>query len=658
MKLQAHALLVLCCLAVATQTVGLQARPDVTGAWKMNPQKSKFGPSGGPSAITISFDQKEALLTETLSLVEDAEETLNLTYSTDGKETQNDASGTGVKSTARWKGPVLIIDWKLSNGNEFTRKFTVSEDGKTMTVAVHHSRQNGEFDETVVFEKQVISASTAPASNASSQTATPGATPRRSGEIVVEPASLSTPETGAVNFELGTLYVPENRADPKSRIIGVGFARFRALQPTSAPPQFHLPGGPGDSYLRGLKQDNRQLARWIKNINLYRRVGDVVFVDQRGNSERGEILKFKYRTPNQPLDQANSLARATAVFVEGARAAVAEYQKKGIDLRGYTVKECADDVNELRRALSYERITLVGISFGSQWSFAVMRRHPDVVARALLSGVEPLDYGYDMPSHVFAAVQRMWWEAEKDSRLKPYLPPGGLMAAAREVLRRLDRAPVQVKLSDTLTVTVGREDFQRDFPRGIRGPALLLTLYYERYVPWALSLSAERGSREPEMPLIGPLIDTSLGVTPRREYLLRTDAGTEFLGQWNFDSYLATADIWPTADVGDEFRNEIVSHIPVVFAQGDWDTSTPVENTLNVAPFFPNARVLIAEHGGHGVLDPIAENLPDVMSVLLEFLRTGNIAKVPARVTLPVPKFPVPDFPPPAPKPDRGKPGP
>ena len=46
----------------------------------------------------------------------------------------------------------------------------------------------------------------------------------------------------------------------------------------------------------------------------------------------------------------------------------------------------------------------------------------------------------------------------------------------------------------------------------------------------------------------------------------------------------------------------------------------------------------------------IAEHLPDVMELLLEFLRTGNTAKLPARVTLPIPKFAVPDFPPPAAK--------
>jgi pimeloyl-ACP methyl ester carboxylesterase len=144
------------------------------------------------------------------------------------------------------------------------------------------------------------------------------------------------------------------------------------------------------------------------------------------------------------------------------------------------------------------------------------------------------------------------------------------------------------------------------------------------------------------------LIDTSLGVTPKREHQLRTDPATEFLGHWNFDGYLATASVWPTQDVGDDFRSEIVNPVPIVFAQGDWDTSTPIENALSIAPYFTNSRVIITEHGGHGVLDPIAERLPEVMNLLLEFLRTGNMEKLPSRVTLPAPQFAMPDFPPPA----------
>jgi len=494
-----------------------------------------------------------------------------------------------------------------------------------------------------------VPAAVASARQQTSPSATPAA--RKAGDVVIEQASVTTTEIGVVNYELGTLYVPENRADPKSRLIGVGFARIRALQPTGAPPTFHLPGGPGQSYLPLLKKGTARF--WLKTIDLFRRVSDVVMVDQRGFSERGDVLKYKYRTTEKPLNQPDSIERSMAINVEMARAAVAEYAKKGIDLRGYTVKECADDVNDLRRALGYDRITLVGTSFGSQWSFAVMRRHPDIVARALLSGVEPLDYGYDMPSHVFAAAQRMWWEAEKDPRLKPYLPPGGIAAAAREVLRRLDRAPVQMKVKDEktgemVTLTLGKEDFQRSFPLGMNGPAFILALYYEQYDVWARSVLSSRRGRDAEVTLIGPLIDTSLGVTAKREHLLRTDAGTEFLGQWNFASYLAMTGIWPTPDVGDEFRNEIVSRIPVVFAQGDWDTFTPIENTLNVAPYFPNGRVLIAVHGEHGVIESIAAELPEAMASLLEFVQTGNTANLPARVRLRVGKFHAPDFPPPA----------
>ena len=498
----------------------------------------------------------------------------------------------------------------------------------------------------------VITAISAPMVSAQAQTnprpaVTSAQGTKKAGDIVVEKASLTTPETGTVEFELGTYYVPENRSVPGSRIIGIGFARFKAKQPTATPPTFHLPGGPGGSYLQSLKQETRNLARTLRLIGLYQGVSDVVFSDLRGASERGETLLFKHRLPDSPFDQPLTLDRFVLALTDLSRAAVAEYARGKVDLRGYTVKECADDVNDLRKALGYDRISLVGTSFGSQWSFAIMRRHPAIVARALLSGVEPIDCGYDMPSHVLAAVQRMWWEAEKDPRFKPYLPPGGLMAAARQVIRRLEKSPVKVKVG-TSEVVLGLEEFQREaFLRGTNAPAFVLSIYHERYETWAQVAVLTRRGREATTQLVGPLIDTSLAVTPRRGYLLRTDPAIEFLGEWNFKPYIEISDIWPTEDVGDEFRNEVENKIPVVFAQGDWDTSTPVENLLTVTPYFVNGKVLIAEHGGHGVIEPIAQRLPDTMNTLLEFLKTGNHSSVPSRVKLPVPEFSVPTFPPP-----------
>ncbi|HTL51846.1 MAG TPA: hypothetical protein VL860_04630, partial [Planctomycetota bacterium] len=193
---------------------------------------------------------------------------------------------------------------------------------------------------------------------------------RKAGDIVIEPATFTISATEKLEYELGTLYVPENRSDPKCRVISIGFARIKALKPTDAPPTFHLPGGPGGSYLPMLQRNPASFLR-------YRACGDVVVIDQRGFSQRGEVLKFHANTPDDPLDQPANLERECADFVKLSQAAVADCTKKGIDLRGYTVKECVEDLNDLRKALGYKQVTLVGVSFGSQWSFATMKLHPE-----------------------------------------------------------------------------------------------------------------------------------------------------------------------------------------------------------------------------------------------------------------------------------------
>lgn len=473
------------------------------------------------------------------------------------------------------------------------------------------------------------------------------------GAVVIETRTVLDPDGQPIEYELGTLHVPENRANPQSRTIGVGFARFRALQPTGAPPTFHLPGGPGGSYIRNLNltkanaADRKLNARQAHDLALYRAVGDVVYVDQRGCTDLGERLTFSYQTKEFPLDRPGSMAEQTADFVAAARAAVADAQKRGIDLAGYSVTECAHDVNDLRAALGYARITLIGQSYGSQWSFATMRLHPSIVARAVLSGVEPIDCGYDMPSHIYASMLRSWWAAEKEPALQPYLPPGGIPAAVRAIAQRLDRAPLQVavkheKTGETTTVVLGRDDFR---PESINE---ILAVYHGHYDAWAKQVMKQRRSRKATIELIGPTIDTGLGVTPLRHYLLRNDPGIAVLGEWNFDDYLATAEIWPTPDVGDAFRRESLCDIPVLFVHGDWDTSTPMENLLHVLPFFTRSRAIIVHQGTHGAFASVRATLPEPTAAIMDFVRDGATANLPAEVTVPVKPPAAPNFPAPA----------
>ena len=81
--------------------------------------------------------------------------------------------------------------------------------------------------------------------------------------------------------------------------------------------------------------------------------------------------------------------------------------------------------------------------------------------------------------------------------------------------------------------------------------------------------------------------------------------------------------------------------------QSHWDTSTPIENTLSVAPFFRNGHVLIVEHGRHAAMKKIEDAAPEVFKALLEFVRTGVADEIPNRISLPVPVFDPPTFAPP-----------
>jgi hypothetical protein len=143
---------VIVCLYASIATA--QTKPNFSGAWKMNPEKSKFA-DGGPDAILIKIDHKEPALTEEWSMTTpEGVRSFQAKYNIDGKETEQEVMGRTATTSAKWEGDALVIEFKSADGF-FKRKITLSADGKTMTKVVTRSEGGGEtFEDTVVFEKQ------------------------------------------------------------------------------------------------------------------------------------------------------------------------------------------------------------------------------------------------------------------------------------------------------------------------------------------------------------------------------------------------------------------------------------------------------------------------------------------------------------------------
>jgi hypothetical protein len=132
-------------------------KPSLTGEWKLNADKSNFGPMPPPEAMTQKVDHDDPalkIITMQKSMEGDATWTINLT--TDGQECKNDIRGASMVSKATWEGDVLIVTSKLDfQGMEITikQKMKLSEDGKTLTSASNISTPQGEFEQTLVMDK-------------------------------------------------------------------------------------------------------------------------------------------------------------------------------------------------------------------------------------------------------------------------------------------------------------------------------------------------------------------------------------------------------------------------------------------------------------------------------------------------------------------------
>ncbi len=450
----------------------------------------------------------------------------------------------------------------------------------------------------------------------------------KAGDIHFEKHKYRTRGGKTGQYEVGTFYVRENRSDPDSRIISIGFSRWPAKKEATQPPIFLLPGGPGGSYQeRDPSGPNlRKTPFFITGI--WNR-SDIITVDQRGASSRGEILSSRYEGLAPKPD--SGIEHKVEDAKQFAKSTAKKYRDSKTDLRGYTVLECIEDVNELRQALGYDKISLCGGSFGSQWSFGIMRKHPEIVERALLSGVEPLDHGYDMPSDMFAMLERTWRVINKDASFQPYLPPGGMKEAAETVIKRLEDG---IEVKKTGLLGFGKSEVVRvlgptDFPW--REPAHILELYHDNTSRWA----SKRGRPRGNVKILYHLIDSSLGVTPERRKRLFDDPANRFLTTRSFEPLISAAEFWPTADVGDELRRPIKCDIPVVFVHGDWDDRTPIENTFEIEPYFPNSHTLIVHQAGHGTITrAMYSEHPKTFNKLMAFLSRGEMKDLPDRITM------------------------
>lgn len=452
--------------------------------------------------------------------------------------------------------------------------------------------------------------------------------PTGPGPLRYEPFALPVMGGSTMEAERGTFSVPENRNDPRSRRIDIGFVRLRALTPTPGAPIVYLAGGPGGSGVDTMRGPRHLIFQEL------RKVADVILLDQRGT---GLSNHTPLCSASAAFDAATPLTQAsyTAYYRDTVDRCVDVWREAGVDLAGYTTVENADDIEALRQVLGVPRVNLMGISYGSHLTLATISRHPDSIGRIALTAIEGLDQTVKRPDRVDAVMLRIAAAIDAHpGRTEPFV----------EVMRRVHARyatpqPLVLTAPDGRTMTLQADAFVIRMMAGVfaKNPSSLprLVAMYEALDKGETGAFAEivYGFMDEPMSLRAmPLaMDLASGVTPRRAALIEAQAHASLTGlAINFPMPQLAGAI-PGLDLGDGFRREAVWSGPALIFSGDLDLRTPMEEMVEATAGLSGRSTVIVRNGGHDLY----EAHPDIQELLVSFFSGRDVPN--GELVLPAP---------------------
>ncbi|MGA1998432.1 MAG: hypothetical protein ABSG52_00440 [Terriglobales bacterium] len=153
-------LLIVTAAALAQQT---PAKPNFTGTWNMNLEKSNFGGLEAPQSARYLIRHLGAKVE--MQFEQDGHVT-RVDVTPDGEERVLE-TGPDTENLARvyWSGATLVFEGRIrpmASSNalpvKWTSRWTLSPDKKVLTIDRHIGTEQESADQKVVFEKQVTQA--------------------------------------------------------------------------------------------------------------------------------------------------------------------------------------------------------------------------------------------------------------------------------------------------------------------------------------------------------------------------------------------------------------------------------------------------------------------------------------------------------------------
>jgi pimeloyl-ACP methyl ester carboxylesterase len=416
----------------------------------------------------------------------------------------------------------------------------------------------------------------------------------------------------------GKLTVFENRETRTGRTIDLNIVVLPALdQKTKAEPLFDLAGGPGVA--------STEAATFYAGPGKeYRRRHDVVCVDQRGTGQSNRLSIPQEKTPQHYLSEMYPVD-----YVREMRHAL----EQRADLTRYTTSIAMDDLDDVRAWLGYDRINLLGGSYGTRAALVYMRQHPEHVRSVILVAVAPTDL--KIPLHHSEtgarAMDLLLGECERDTACHAAFPQ--IRDDWKNALAQLEKQPARVEYSPPKTAAPTTVEIQRDvFAEKIR------TWMYGRDKAARIPLIVHHAAGGDFAPFLQQAIAPSipdfvadgmyLSVTCAEDVpFINQDEAAALNANNPFGNYRVfqqtrACGMWPRGEIPSDFLEPVHSNAPVLIFSGNMDPVTPPKYGEEVARYLPNSRHVVIPEAAHevdGLTDPGC-----IDRIAIEFLEKGD----------------------------------
>jgi predicted RND superfamily exporter protein/pimeloyl-ACP methyl ester carboxylesterase len=440
----------------------------------------------------------------------------------------------------------------------------------------------------------------------------------KAGQLTLHPCHYGT-EQGSYAADCGTLVVPENRAKPGSRLIGVRVIRIKALSAHPGAPVFRLQGGPGITNLTF-----PDASRFAQNH-------DVVLVGYRGidSSVRLDCPEVSSALTRQ-TDFVGQ--KSYDAYNQAFRDCARRLQQDGVDLAGYTLPEQVDDLEAARQALGYGRIDLVSESVGTRLAMIYAWRYPRSINRSVLIGVNPPGHFLWDPKVTDALIGRysrlcaqdavcskrtddLAASMRKTAAHMPHrfwgLPIAAGNAKIASFYGLMESTSASEPLSAPMTISSWTSAAHGD-ASGLWFLSLMARMAFPQSFVWGEVASVARADTQ--------AADRYFAKGPHRGDSILGNAGTEFAFGGG-----GLVHAFPPAPDSGEYSHVRDSNVPTLLVNGTLDFATPATFGIHeLLPHLRNGRKVVLAELGHA--DTFWSYEPKASTRLLNtYLDTGRV---------------------------------